>query len=286
MNPKIPIAAITDEFSPDLETALSAMQEIGMSAAELRVIWGKNIMDLSEEELERVRAITTSLGFQVISIASPLLKCLLPGAPPVDSRFQHDVFASKHTFDDQPRLAERAFGIAKKFNARIVRVFSFWRTVEPEKCFDGIVRSLSTLVEAAARQDLIIGLENEHACNIATARETARLLQALPHPNLRVVWDPANAYVAGENPYPEGYRLLPPDRIVHVHAKDCHLDGHSPVWGPLGTRAVDWKGQIAALLHDRYAGYLSLETHWPGPKGDKLEGSRICGWNLRGLASA
>jgi sugar phosphate isomerase/epimerase len=112
------------------------------------------------------------------------------------------------------------------------------------------------------------------------------LLDAVPHPNLRVVWDPANAYVAGENPHPEGYGLLPPDRIVHVHAKDCHLDGHAPVWGPLGTRAIDWKGQIAALLKDRYAGYLSLETHWPGPAGDKLEASRICGWNLRGLASA
>src|SRR4029077_19864995 len=122
--------------------------------------------DLSEDELERVRELTTSLGFKIISIASPLLKCVLPNSPPVDSRFQHDVFASKHTFEDQPRLAERAFGIAKKFNARIVRVFSFWRTVAPEKGFDGIVRSVSQLVRTAAEQDLIIGLENEHACNI------------------------------------------------------------------------------------------------------------------------
>src|SRR5215467_7205783 len=117
MNPKIPIAAITDEFSTDLETALDAMQEIGMSAAEFRVIWGKNILDLSDGELERVREITTSKRFNVISIASPLLKCVLPNAPPIDSRFQHDVFASKHTFEDQHRLAERAFAIAKKFNA-------------------------------------------------------------------------------------------------------------------------------------------------------------------------
>jgi sugar phosphate isomerase/epimerase len=64
------------------------------------------------------------------------------------------------------------------------------------------------------------------------------------------------------------------------------LDGHKPDWGPLGTRHVDWKGQIAALIRDGYQGYISLETHWPGPSGDKLEGSRICGWNLRGLASA
>ena len=45
----------------------------------------------------------------VISIASPVLKCVLPDAPAVDQRFQQDVFGSKHTYADQPRLAARAF---------------------------------------------------------------------------------------------------------------------------------------------------------------------------------
>jgi L-ribulose-5-phosphate 3-epimerase len=285
MTPKIPIAAITDEFSPDLEIALEAMQEIGMSGAELRVVSGKNIMDLSDEELDRVAELVAARGFKVISIASPLFKCLLPDSPAIDSRFQHDVFAAKHTFEDQPRLAERAFFIAKKFGARIIRVFSFWRTVQPEACFEDVVREIGQLAEKAARHGLMIGLENEHACNIATGAETRRALDRLKHSNLGVVWDPANAYVSGENPFPAGYGLLPADRIVHVHAKDCHMEGHTPVWGPLGTRAIDWKGQISALLKDGYAGYLSLETHWAGPGGDKLEASRICGWNLRGLAS-
>ena len=286
MTPKIPIAAITDEFSPDLDTALTAMQEIGMTAAELRVIGGKNILDLTDQEIDRVQSAIATRGFKVISIASPVLKCLLPDSPPIDSRFQHDVFASRHTFEDQPRLTARAFEIANKLNALIVRVFSFWRTMEPERCFDQVVDALGKLANEAASRGLIIGLENEHACNIATAAETARLLAALDHPNLQVVWDPANAYVAGENPFPEGYRRLQVDRIIHVHAKDCHLENGKPEWGPLGTRAIDWKGQITSLLADGYPGYISLETHWPGPAGNKLEASRICGWNLRGLASA
>jgi len=156
MTPKIPIAVITDEFSPDLEIALKAMQEIGMGAVELRVISGKNIMDLSDEELGRVAEVVR--GFRVISIASPLFKCLLPDSPPVDSRFQHDVFAAKHTFEDQPRLAERAFFIAKKLGAKIIRVFSFWRVVQPEACFDSVVRELGQLAERAARHGLTIGL--------------------------------------------------------------------------------------------------------------------------------
>jgi sugar phosphate isomerase/epimerase len=204
----------------------------------------------------------------------------------VDERFQQDMFAAKHTYEDQPRLAKRAFEIAHRAGARIIRVFTYWRTVDPDQCFDRIVEALQRLADDARQQDLIIGLENEHACNIATGAETARVLAALEHPNLRVVWDPANAYVSGETPFPDGYQRLPPERIVHVHAKDCRMEGHKPIWGPLGEQGVDWRGQIQALVDDGYKGYISLETHWPGPGGDKHEGSMICGRNLRTLVSA
>lgn len=287
MQPQIPIAAITDEYSPDLATALDAMVETGMTGAELRVLWGKNILDLSDDELKKTRDMLQERNLKVISIASPILKCVLPGSPDIDTRFQHDVFASKHTFDDQPRLAERAFAIAKFMGAPIVRVFSYWRTVQPEKCFDGIVKALDGLSTQAAADGITIGIENEHACNISTAADTAKVLAVLPHDNLKVVWDPANCLISGQDPFPEGYRQLPPSRIGHVHIKDCTVGAdHKYVFGPVGTRSVDWKGQIAALKADGYPGYISLETHWPGPGNNKFEASWICGWNLRGLVSA
>jgi sugar phosphate isomerase/epimerase len=286
MTPKFRIAAITDEFSPDLEVALDAMEKIGMTGAELRVLWGKNIMDLTQDELSRARDILRARNMEVMSIASPVLKCVLPNAPDVDTRFQQDIFASKHTFEDQPRLTDHAFEVAKFFGAKIIRVFSYWRTVDPDKCFDQIARAANDLADKAAQQNLIIGMENEHACNIGTAAESAKLLNAVVHPNLKLVWDPANAFVGGEDPFPYGYGLLPKDRIAHVHAKDCHMEGHKPIWGPVGSRHVDWKGQIAALTADGYNGWLSLETHWAGPGGsDKMAASTICGWNLRGLAA-
>lgn len=282
-----PIAAITDEFSPDLISAMAPMTEIGMTGAELRVVFGKNVMDLTDDEVFRARDILAGNKLHVISIASPILKCVLPGGPGVDSRFQQDIFGSKHTFDDQARLTERAIWIAQQTGAKIIRVFSYWRTVEPDKCFDAVVTALNKLAERLAPEGMIVGLENEHACNIATASEAARVLSVVKHPNVQLVWDPANALCSGESPFPEGYALLPKDRIAHVHAKDCHMEGHKPVWGPLGTRVVDWKGQIAALRRDGYQGAISLETHWMGPGGNnKMEASRICGWNLKGLVTA
>jgi sugar phosphate isomerase/epimerase len=280
------IAAITDEFSPDLETAVRSMSEIGMTGAELRMVFGKNIIDLTDEELDRAIAIVRSRGLEIISIASPLLKCVLPDAPGVDARFQQDMFASKHTFADQPRLTARAFEIAGRTGARIIRVFSYWRTVRPEACFERVVETLRSLADQAARHNLTIGLENEHACNIATGEETARLLAALDHASLKIVWDPANALVSGEVPFPDGYRKLPPARIVHVHAKDCKIaDNHKYTWVELGAGDIDWKGQMAALDRDGYRGWISLETHWTGPEGDKHEGSVICGRNLVKLAA-
>src|SRR3954464_14284719 len=238
--PHFRIAAITDEFSPDIETAVRSMASVGMTGAELRLVFGKNIIDLTDEELDRAIAIVRGQGLEIISIASPVLKCVLPDAPDVDARFQKDMFASKHTFEDQPRLAARAFEIANRTGAKIVRVFSYWRTVRPEECFDRIVEALRGLADQAAVHGITIGIENEHACNIGTGAETAKVLAALNHPNLKVVWDPANALVAGENPFPEGYAKLAPQRIAHVHAKDCFVKDHTPTWGPLGEGAIDW----------------------------------------------
>jgi len=277
------IGAITDEFSPDIQVASASMASLGMQASELRMVFGKNIIDLTDDEIDRALAIVRSHSLPVVSIASPLLKCTLPDAPDTDSRFQQDAFASKHSFEDQPRLTRRVFEIAHRTGAGIIRVFTYWRTIDPPAVFDRVVEALRDLADQAAKEDLIIGLENEHACNIATGAETRKVLDALDHPALKVVWDPANAYVSGENPFPGGYSCLPAHRIAHVHAKDCKLDGHTPVWGALGECDIDWKGQIDALARDGYSGYINLETHWPGPGGDKHEASMICGRNLRQL---
>jgi L-ribulose-5-phosphate 3-epimerase len=284
---RFPTAAITDEFATeDLDAALRAMREVGMTGAELRVLFGRNAIDLSDDELDAVRTAVERHGMRVLSLASPLLKCVLPDAPPVDARFQQDVFGSAYTFEDQPRLTRRAFEVAQRTGARIIRVFSYWRTVDPDRVFERVASSLRDLADQAAARGIVIGLENEHACNVGTGGEASRMLAAVDHPALGLIWDPANASILGETPYPDGYATLPHNRIIHVHAKDCVVDGHTATWGPLGEMRLDWKGQIGALVRDGYKGAISLETHWRGPDGNRLEASTICGRNLRDLVSA
>jgi sugar phosphate isomerase/epimerase len=134
---------------------------------------------------------------------------------------------------------------------------------------------------------LIIGLENEHACNIATGAEAAPILNAIQDASFGLVWDPANSYVAGETAYPDQYDLLPAGRILHVHAKDGIMPEGSDrmEWGDIGAGKVNWKGQLSALARDGYTGMVSLETHWGGPGGDKCKGSTICAKSLQRLVS-
>ena len=62
------IAAITDEFATeDLDVALGAMSEIGMTGAELRVVSGRNIIDLTDEDVARARARVEAHGMRVLS---------------------------------------------------------------------------------------------------------------------------------------------------------------------------------------------------------------------------
>ncbi len=279
-----PIAAITDEFSPDLDTACQAMTAAGMTGAEIRMVAGKNVADLTDAEVDCVRATLDRFGLECVGVASPVLKCVLPNAPEVDARFQQDAFAAERfRLEDQEALARRCFAIARRLGAPVLRVFSFWRVVDPTGVFDRVAEALGKMAEMAASEGLIAGLENEAACNIATGAETGHLMAAIDHPALRVVWDPANALVAGERAFPDGYSRLPAGRIAHVHAKDCFVTGTTPQFGPLGECGVGWRAQITALSSDGYAGWISLETHWRGPDGDKFRGSQICAHRLREL---
>lgn len=282
----ITLAAITDEFSNDLSEALPVIARTGITQLELRVVNRRNILQLTDAELREVLAEIASYGMQVIGIASPIFKWDIPGGPATDPNFQQDIFGAAYTHADLPMLRERAFAVARQTGAKLIRVFSYWRTIDPPACRARIAEALHAIAVDAARHDVVIGLENESACNVATGAELAQTLDDVRHPNLVAIWDPANAFLLGERSYPDGYAQLPVARIGHVHAKDCTVvDGHAN-WGPIGEMGVDWKGQIAALRRDGYAGAISLETHWTGPGGNKIAGSEICARNLTALTSA
>jgi len=59
---------------------------------------------------------------------------------------------------------------------------------------------LRNAAEKAAKKDVILILENEAACNTATAAEAGKVLSAVSSPNLMLNWDPGNAAERDEKP--------------------------------------------------------------------------------------
>jgi len=146
-----------------------------------------------------------------------------------------------------------------------VRCFDFWRLEDPKPFLSAIYEKLQSTSLLAAKKNISLLLENESACNTATAAEAAEMLQHVPATNFFLNWDPGNAAYHNEQAFPEGYSKLPKNRIGHMHCKNVtkKADG-SFEWAPVGQGLIDYTAQFRELLKDGYTGTVSLETHWRG----------------------
>jgi L-ribulose-5-phosphate 3-epimerase len=156
--------------------------------------------------------------------------------------------------------------LGKAFQTERVRCFDFWRLEDQAPYRAAINAKLQEAANTAGQNGIMLLLENEPACNTATAAESAKVLAAVSSPSLMLNWDPGNAASRDETPYPDGYNLLPRNRIGHCHCKDAKKkpDGKDYGWAAMGRGVIDWTGQFAALKRDGYSFAVSLETHWRG----------------------
>jgi L-ribulose-5-phosphate 3-epimerase len=261
------VAVINDEISQDFGRACDvASKEFGMGWIELRGMWNKNILKLDANEIAEARRVLEKYELRVTDIASPLFKVDWPGAPQSKFSPKHDQFNADFTFDQQPEVLERSIELAKAFQTDRVRLFDFWRLDDQTPYRAAIDDKLRGAAATAAKQNIILLLENEMACNTGTAAESAKVLAAVRSENFMLNWDPGNAAAAGEKPFPDGYQRLPKERIGHCHCKDVanKSDGKGTDWAAIGKGIIDWTGQFAALKRGDYTYAVSLETHWRG----------------------
>ncbi len=257
------ISVINDEISQDFGHACEvASQEFGMGWIELRGMWKKNIVNLEEKEVAEARRLLDKYQLKVTDIASPLFKVDWPGAP--KSKYSEGKsFNANFSLSQQDEVLDRAMAMAKAFGTDRVRCFDFWRLDDQAPYRAAINDKLREAAAKAQKNGIILVLENESACNTATAAEAVKVLSSVQSPSFMLNWDPGNAAARGDVPYPDGYNLLPKDRIGHCHCKDIFKKGKDD-WAPMGGGIIDWAGQYKALKRDGYHFAVSLETHWSG----------------------
>ena len=258
------VSVINDEISQDFGRSCEvAARQFGMRWIELRGMWQKNIVSLDATEIAEAQRILKKYELRFTDIASPLFKVAWKEDPRAKEKPSDDFHAS-FTFDQQGEVLERSLELAKAFQTDRVRCFDFFRLDNPAPYREAINETLRSAAGKAGNKGIILLLENDGGLNTSTGAEAAQVLRAVESPHLMLNWDPGNAAANGEKAYPDGYNLLPKDRIGHCHCKDVVKLGKDYDWAAMGTGIVDWLGQFQALKRDGYHFAVSLETHWEG----------------------
>ncbi|MFV2043971.1 MAG: sugar phosphate isomerase/epimerase family protein [Anaerolineales bacterium] len=266
------ISIVTDEISADPETAIELGVEWGVRDFELRGFGQKRVPMLSEFEKDRIGELLEEFQAQIVAISPGLFKFPYPTGSrerfPLRT-FDYDLYQNWRSARDlikyhMEELLPKSIEFAKQVGAELIVIFSFHRGVEAEgKAPDELVETLRRAASEADKAGISLVIEPEDEFWADTGARTSELVEAIDHPALAVNWDPGNAIVAGDTPYPDGYSALR-QHVRHVHFKDVKLDARGAYTYVL-EGDIDWAGQIRALADDGYSGHISVETHM-GPK--------------------
>ena len=137
---------------------------------------------------------------------------------------EHDQFNPNFSYDRQGEVLDRAIELAKKFSSDRVRCFDFWRLDDQGPYRKAMNDQLQQAAEKLRKVGLILILENEFACNTATGAEAAKVLAGVPSPAFMLNWDPGNAAMFGEIPYPNGYDFLAEGAHRPLPLQGCNQD--------------------------------------------------------------
>jgi sugar phosphate isomerase/epimerase len=238
------LTGFADEISPELDEQLDTLAEESIRFVELRSVWNKNVLDLTDDEIEKVGAAISERAIGVSSIGSPV------GKVPIVEDFA-------------PHLERfhRALHVAKALETPYVRVFSFFMPEgeDPATYRDEVLGRMGTLAKEAEDASIVLVHENEKNIYGDTPGRCLDILTEVDSPALRAAWDAANFVQCGVNhPYGEGYEALRP-YLEYVHVKDA-LSGSGRVV-PAGEGDGEIRETISALHASGFDGFFSLEPH-------------------------
>ncbi len=243
----IRLSAFADEISPDLEEQIAVLSSEKVRFLELRGVWNTNVLDLSDQQVTRVKETLDAHGIGVAAIGSPI------GKVPIDS-----------SFNEHLHLFERAITVAQALQTPYIRIFSFYPpaasdrgAVNPAEYRDEVLRRLREMTARARAAAVILLHENEKDIYGDTIVRCVDLLQGINDAHFQAVFDPANFIQCGQTPYPDAYEAIRP-WLRYVHVKDARSDG-SVV--PAGEGVSHWPELLQRLRADGYDGFLSLEPH-------------------------
>jgi sugar phosphate isomerase/epimerase len=281
---------ITDEIDKDFERACRVAAELGMDYVELHELWGRGAHELSDDELAKAKAIVNEYGLKTHLICG-FYRPFSLGDVELATMTDHP------RFHEHMQRLDRFIEMAQLFEAPNIRTFGFTRDIGgtnpsprspdgggiSEETLAKIVKGLQIACDRLQAEGLTLALENARSLYANTGGNMRRVLDRVDRPNLKIIWDPANAHVAGEDPA-QGFAQVQ-GHIVDVHCKDAAVVDESTgltAWRRIGEGGTDWPTQLRLLWNEPVSHY-TIETHWH-PKGeDRADNTRRTFASLQSL---
>lgn len=259
---------VTDELSGDPATAFELGLEWGVDRFELRGVFDARAPRLTPYARQRLVRAVRDFGVIITAISPGLFKCPFPDAEPVrsnlgwmDQGFFQSWQDSRATVKEHLKnLLPESLDFAAEVGASFIIAFGFHRAGRsggPAPA--GVVEILAEAAERTMAAGSQLLIETEEGFWADTGERSAQLVERIGDPAVGINWDPANALIEGDVPFPAGYAAVK-DYMRNVHFKDArrYTDGS---WELVADGDVDWAGQIAALAADGYRGSVAVEPH-------------------------
>jgi sugar phosphate isomerase/epimerase len=237
------ISAFADEISDDLDVQIQNLKANDVGFIELRGVWGKNVLALSEAEVHEVKRRASDSGIGFSAVGSPL------GKFPVDGDIRLQMEGLK-----------KALQYAQILDAPYIRMFSFYppEGADPAVYRHQILDWLGQMIVEAEKTPVILAHENEKGIYGDTGARCLDLYTSLPSPAFTGIFDFANFVQCDQHPYDDCWVKLQP-YIRYFHIKDAQLGSGKVVPAGQGD------GDVARILREAFAAgfddFLTLEPH-------------------------
>lgn len=268
------LGTITDGISRDFEYALDTMVETGLEYVELQYLWEKQVGDLTDTDIKRVKDLIETRDLKVSCISHHNLSAL-----PLDTAVDASAYRSHIS------TLQRCIDVAQALGTNLVRIFSLRKEMvlfgaEPiisEGAWSTLLNRLEEPLRIADAADITLVIETAISGNVTSAHLARKLIDKLDVPHLKVLWDPCSSLYCTEVPYPDGYEIIR-EYIAHVHLKDGVVNLPAATFDFCAMRQGQmdpyYNDIVNALKRDGYDGAISLESVYTPEGGTREDGFR------------
>jgi len=309
--PSILLSGFADEAANQktLDQQFSAFAALGMRYFSIRFVDAgsgiKNVMTLSDAELEIVKSKMDEYGLLVSSIGSPIGKVKLCDVED-GTKTPYRPFAS-YIKDEVPRACE----LANFFNCKLIRGFSFYhpKGSNLEDHVNQATEQVGQIAEICDQHGLTYGLEVEANLVGQNAEVLAAMHRNINHAALVLIFDGGNLVTMGYSSEEvfEQYKLMKPglgwlhikdflkpsttkgehvdeDALKHFVPADIGDSGHREIFQDLATFLPELESRMSARGVPGV--FVDLEPHvkgggqfggFSGPDGFGVALRALCG---------